>query len=388
MPRDQQTRSDTGTPAPAVPAKLVLEVRNLQTQFFTDAGVLRAVDGVSFSVAAGETLGIVGESGSGKSVTASSLIRLLDEQGRIVGGEVSFQGRDVLAMTAEELRSLRGNAVAMVFQDPMTSLNPVLRIAQQMVETMVAHGGFDEAQATERAVSLLGRMGITAPERAITSYPHQFSGGMRQRVMLAMGFSNEPVLLIADEPTTALDVTIQAQILDLISELNRDFGAAIILISHALGVIASVCQRVLVMYAGEVVEEGSTEAVLADPRHPYTWALINAVPRIDRDMPDSKRLLTIEGAPPDPMSMTLGCRFQDRCPFRIARCSEHPSLAPIAAGRKARCWVTQSGDRLPAIAATPTGTTAAGRRQSGPALDSGEQAPLLSVRGLVKHFTL
>jgi peptide/nickel transport system ATP-binding protein len=333
---DQQTRSDIGTPVPGMPAKPVLEVRNLQTQFVTDAGVLRAVDGVSFSVAAGETLGIVGESGSGKSVTALSLIRLLDEQARIVGGEVRFQGRDVLAMTPEELRTLRGNDIAMVFQDPMTSLNPVLRIAHQMVETMVAHGRFDKAQATERAVSLLGRMGITAPERAINSYPHQFSGGMRQRVMLALGFSNEPALLIADEPTTALDVTIQAQILDLISELNRDFGAAIILISHALGVIASVCQRVLVMYAGEVVEEGPTAEMLADPRHPYTWALINAVPRVDRDMPESKRLVTIEGAPPDPMAMTGGCRFQERCPFRIAKCSASRRGAKRAAGSRNR----------------------------------------------------
>jgi peptide/nickel transport system ATP-binding protein len=208
---DQPSPSTGAAPAPSLPAKPVLQVRNLQTQFFTDAGILRAVDGVSFSVAAGETVGIVGESGSGKSVTASSLIRLLDEQAQIVGGEVRFQGRDVLAMTPDELRMLRGNDVAMVFQDPMTSLNPVLRIAHQMVGTMMAHGRFDQAQATERAVSLLGRMGITAPERAINSYPHQFSGGMRQRVMLAMGFSNEPALLIADEPTTALDVTIQAQ---------------------------------------------------------------------------------------------------------------------------------------------------------------------------------
>jgi peptide/nickel transport system ATP-binding protein len=387
VPKDQQTRSDTGTPAPAVPAKLVLEVRNLQTQFFTDAGVLRAVDGVSFSVAAGETLGIVGESGSGKSVTASSLIRLLDEQARIVGGEVRFHDRDVLAMTPEELRTLRGNDIAMVFQDPMTSLNPVLRIAHQMVETMVAHGRFDKAQATERAVSLLGRMGITAPERAINSYPHQFSGGMRQRVMLALGFSNEPALLIADEPTTALDVTIQAQILDLISELNRDFGAAIILISHALGVIASVCQRVLVMYAGEIVEEGPTEEVLADPRHPYTWALINAVPRVDRDMPESKRLVTIEGAPPDSMAMNDGCRFQERCPFRIAHCSEHPPLEHFAVGRKARCWVTQSGEPLPTtVASRPTETAAPAGRTQAPT--SSTHALMLSVRGLVKHFAL
>ena len=387
---DQQTRSDIGTPVPGMPAKPVLKVRNLQTQFVTDAGVLRAVDGVSFSVAAGETLGIVGESGSGKSVTALSLIRLLDEQARIVGGEVRFQGRDVLAMTPEELRTLRGNDIAMVFQDPMTSLNPVLRIAHQMVETMVAHGRFDKAQATDRAVSLLGRMGITAPERAINSYPHQFSGGMRQRVMLALGFTNEPALLIADEPTTALDVTIQAQILDLISELNRDFGAAIILISHALGVIASVCQRVLVMYAGEVVEEGPTEEMLADPRHPYTWALINAVPRVDRDMPESKRLVTIEGAPPDPMARTVGCRFQERCPFRIAKCCEHPPLEQIAAGRKARCWVTQSGQPLPAtVASRPTeAATPAGRREQPQAPTSNTPAPILSVRALVKHFAL
>ena len=377
-------------PRAIAPTRPVLEVHKLETQFFTDAGVLRAVDGVSFTVAAGETLGIVGESGSGKSVTAASLIRLLDEQGRIVGGEVRFQGRDVLAMSAEELRSLRGDAVAMVFQDPMTSLNPVLRVAQQMVETMMAHGRFDRAQATERAISLLGRMGITAPERAITNYPHQFSGGMRQRVMLAMGFSNEPVLLIADEPTTALDVTIQAQILDLISELNRDFSAAIILISHALGVIASVCQRVLVMYAGEVVEEGPTEAVLADPRHPYTWALINAVPRIDRHLPGTRRLTTIEGAPPDPMTLTAGCRFQDRCPFRMTRCSEHPALEPIAEERKARCWVTQAGEHLPAIAgaqAAKPGTAGAQRRQR-PEPAANQAAPLLSVRGLVKHFML
>ena len=307
-------------------------MRDLQTQFFTDAGIVRAVDGVTFSVAAGETLGIVGESGSGKSVTALSLMRLLDEPSRIVGGEVRFQGRDVLAMNADELRALRGDGIAMVFQDPMTSLNPVLRIARQLVETMRAHGRFDDEQATTRAVSLLGRMGITAPERAINSYPHQFSGGMRQRVMLAMGFSNEPALLIADEPTTALDVTIQAQILDLIVELNRDFGAAIILISHALGVIANVCRRVIVMYAGEVVEEGPTEQVLADPRHPYTWALINAVPRIDRHLPGTRRLTTIEGAPPDPLAIPSGCRFAARCPFRIAKVRRASGAARARAG--------------------------------------------------------
>src|SRR6188768_1631230 len=271
------SRLNARVPAAGTP---ILDVRDLRTQFFTDAGIVRAVDGVSFTVEAGETLGIVGESGSGKSVTALSLMRLLDEPSRIVGGEVRFQGRDVLAMNADELRALRGDGIAMVFQDPMTSLNPVLRIARQLVETMQAHGRFDGEQATARAVSLLGRMGITAPERAIHSYPHQFSGGMRQRVMLAMGFSNEPSLLIADEPTTALDVTIQAQILDLLRGLNRDLGTAVILISHDLGVISNICSRVLVMYAGEVVEEGAPEDLLTDPRHPYTWALLHAAPRI------------------------------------------------------------------------------------------------------------
>jgi len=361
----------------------VLDVRDLQTQFFTDGGIVRAVDGVSFSVAAGETLGIVGESGSGKSVTALSLMRLLEDPARIVGGEVRFQGRDVLAMDADELRALRGDGIAMVFQDPMTSLNPVLRIARQLTETMRAHGRFDDQQATTRAVSLLGRMGITAPERAINSYPHQFSGGMRQRVMLAMGFSNEPALLIADEPTTALDVTIQAQILDLIVELNRDFGAAIILISHALGVIANVCRRVIVMYAGEVVEEGPTEQVLADPRHPYTWALINAVPRIDRHLPGTRRLTTIEGAPPDPLAIPSGCRFAARCPFRIEKCDEHPALLDLAPERKARCWVTQAGEPLP-----PPATARPATIVTTPETRPAAAEPLLSVRGLVKHFPL
>jgi peptide/nickel transport system ATP-binding protein len=331
-------------------------------------------------------LGIVGESGSGKSVTALSLMRLLEEPARIVGGEVRFQGRDVLAMNADELRALRGDGIAMVFQDPMTSLNPVLRIARQLVETMRAHGRFDDAQATTRAVSLLGRMGITAPERAINSYPHQFSGGMRQRVMLAMGFSNEPALLIADEPTTALDVTIQAQILDLIVELNRDFGAAIILISHALGVIANVCRRVVVMYAGEVVEEGPTEQVLADPRHPYTWALINAVPRIDRHLAGTRRLTAIEGAPPDPLAIPSGCRFAPRCPFRIPKCEEHPALTELAPGRKARCWVTQSGEPLPPPATRLVATVSTTVPIKASEITAAE--PLLSVRGLVKHFPL
>ena len=380
--------ADTEAAKAAAP---VLEVRGLKTQFFTDEGVVRAVDGVSFTVAAGETLGIVGESGSGKSVTALSLMRLLEEPSRIVACEIRFQGRDVLAMSPEELRAFRGGDVAMVFQNPMTSLNPVLRIARQLVEAMTIHGGYGTDEATQRSIALLGRMGITAPERAIRSFPHQFSGGMRQRVVLAMGMSNEPALLIADEPTTALDVTIQAQILELLRELNRDFGAAIVLISHDLGVIASVCARVVVMYAGEVVEEGPTEEILASPKHPYTWALINAVPRLDRHAQGTKRLITIEGAPPDPLNHPAGCRFAPRCPFRIEKCGEHPPLEAVAPGRKSRCWVTQAGGDLvrPADAATSGAPApAAPRFDQGQASILARGARMLELRGLTKHFPL
>ncbi len=373
-------------PAPAHDGP-ILDVRNLRTQFFTDEGIVRAVDGVSFSVASGETLGIVGESGSGKTVAALSLMRLLEEPARIVSGQIMFQGRDVVQMSQEELRQMRGDGMAMVFQDPMTSLNPVLKIARQLAETMLVHGRLTEDQAISRAVTLLGRMGITAPERAIDSYPHQFSGGMRQRVMLAMGFSNEPSLLIADEPTTALDVTIQAQILELIAELNRDFNTAIVLISHDLGVIASVCSRVVVMYAGEVVEEGPTEQILSDPRHPYTWALINAVPRIDRHVPGQRRLVTIEGTPPDPLNHPSGCRFAPRCPFRIAKCDEHPDLTNLMPGRKARCWVTQAGEKLPPPKTQMPAQAKPGMDHgAGTMLKRGER--LLQLRGVVKHFPL
>jgi peptide/nickel transport system ATP-binding protein len=236
----------------------------------------------------------------------------------------------------------------MVFQDPMTSLNPVRRIAGQLVEGMVVHGRYDKKAARARAVDLLRRMGVSAPERAIDSYPHEFSGGMRQRVMLAMGFANGPSLLIADEPTTALDVTIQAQILDLLRDLSAEFGTAVLLISHDLGVIANVCQRIIVMYAGEVVEEGPAEQLLADPRHPYTWALINAVPRVDRYVAGDKHLMALEGQPPDPLQLPTGCRFAARCPFRMERCVDHPPLREIEPGRKARCFLTQiSGEKLP-----------------------------------------
>ncbi|MBC7799934.1 MAG: ABC transporter ATP-binding protein, partial [Gemmatimonadaceae bacterium] len=354
----------------------VLEVRDLQTHFPTSAGTVRAVDGVSFKVMPGETLGIVGESGSGKSMTALSVMRLLERPGYVAAGDILFRGTDVLAMRPAALRAMRGGDVAMVFQDPMTSLNPVLRIAKQMSEAMQVHGT-GAADAGRRSVALLGRMGIQAPERAARSYPHQFSGGMRQRVVLAMGMSNEPALLLADEPTTALDVTIQAQILDLMRALNRDFGTAIVLISHDLGVIAGVCARVLVMYAGEVVEEGPTEQVLADPRHPYTWALMNAVPRMGTTA--GGRLTTIEGMPPDPLAQPQGCRFAPRCPFRVAQCDVHPPLADMGAGRQSRCWVAAGGGHFqrPATAAMPRAVV--------PERPSNAQ-PLMQTRGLVKHF--
>ncbi len=371
---------ETAAKAPVQP---ILEVRDLRTHFDTDAGVVRAVDGVSFTVMPGETLGIVGESGSGKSVTAFSIMKLLQDQSRIAGGQIVFRGRDILAMGADEVRSLRGGKIAMVFQDPMTSLNPVLRISDQLVEAMVIHGRHDKPSALRRAIELLGRMGISAPARAVTSFPHQFSGGMRQRVMLAMGFSNEPILLLADEPTTALDVTIQAQILDLLRELNADFGAAVILISHDLGVIANVCRRVVVMYAGEVVEDGSAEELLADPKHPYTWALLNAAPRLDRHTPGERRLTTIEGMPPDPLNWPKGCRFAPRCPFRVAKCDEHPPLLPVGEERHSRCWVTQNGQPLPTrgvrVAARTTGAT----HVAAPVREN-----LLDVKGLVKHFPI
>jgi peptide/nickel transport system ATP-binding protein len=362
----------------------LLKVRDLRTWFLTDSGPVRAVDGVSFDLKAGETLGIVGESGSGKSVAAKSIMRLLDEPARIVGGSIEFKGRDLAHLDDEGIRAVRGREIAMVFQDPMTSLNPVLRIAKQLVEAMTAHGRFTAQAARKRAIDLLRRMGVASADRTVNSFPHQFSGGMRQRVMLAMGFSNEPSLLIADEPTTALDVTIQAQILDLLRGLNRDLGTAVILISHDLGVISNICSRVLVMYAGEVVEEGAPEDLLTDPRHPYTWALLHAAPRIDAQAED-RRLITIDGQPPDPRAWPSGCRFRARCPFAIDKCAEHPELLPVedgesGAGRAARCWVTQAGGALhtparahasiaaPAEASTPT--------------------PILEVTGLQKHFAL
>jgi peptide/nickel transport system ATP-binding protein len=286
----------------------------------------------------GETLGIVGESGSGKSMTALSILNLVPEPGLITGGSILFKNRDVVTMTSGELHEYRGSDVAMIFQDPMTSLNPVLRVGFQIEEAMRAHSRFDKRQAKERVIPLLERVHIPSPKQRARDFPHQFSGGMRQRAMIAMGLANEPALLIADEPTTALDVTVQAQILELLKELNRELGTAIILISHNVAVISSLCTRVMVMYAGRVVESGPTRQVFDHPEHPYTWSLLRSVPRVDERR--HERLISIDGMPPDLSRLPSGCTFHPRCQFKVERCSrEEPPLEEVAPEQEARCWV-------------------------------------------------
>ncbi len=322
----------------------VLEVKNLKTQFFTRAGIVYAVDGVSFHVGQGETLGIVGESGCGKSVTATSIMRLIPQPpGRIVDGEVLLDHGtgvvDLVSSSESEMRRIRGNQIAMIFQDPMTSLNPVLTIGDQLTEPLILHLDMSRREAEQRAIELLKRVGIPAAEDRLSAYPHQFSGGMRQRVMIAMALACNPKLLIADEPTTALDVTIQAQILDLMMQLNRDVGTAIVLITHDLGVVAEICERVVVMYAGQIVEGGTADAIFNAPQHPYTIGLLNSVPQIGERVKES--LIPIPGLPPDLLEPPTGCRFRPRCRFRQEKCEESPPLAEVAPGQMARCWFPQ-----------------------------------------------
>ena len=301
--------------------------------------MVRAVDGVTFHVDAGETLGVVGESGCGKTMTALSILRLLPDPGKITSGRILFRGKDVTKMTDEEIRDFRGNDVAMIFQDPMTSLNPVTKVGRQIEEAMTAHERFTETLARGRVIELLKRVRVPAAESRVKDYPHQFSGGMRQRAMIAMGLSNEPDLLIADEPTTALDVTVQAQILELLRDLNEETKTAIILITHNMGVVAGLCKRVLVMYAGRIVEQGPVEQIFKDPQHPYTWSLLQSIPRLDADRKD--RLLSIEGLPPDLIKPPRGCRFHPRCQFRIERCfHDDPTLMDVGPDQEAACWVT------------------------------------------------
>jgi oligopeptide/dipeptide ABC transporter ATP-binding protein len=315
----------------------LLEVRNLKTTFLTSAGVVRAVDGVSWDVQEGETVALVGESGCGKSVSALSIMRLVAEPaGRIEGGEVLYKGRDLLRLSEPEMRRVRGREIAMVFQEPMTSLNPVLTIGRQLTEGLEIHLGMNPAEARARALELLGMVGIPDPARRLAQYPHHFSGGMRQRMMIAMALACNPSLILADEPTTALDVTIQAQILELMRDLARRLGVAMLIITHNLGVVARYADRVNVMYAGRIIEQAAAREIYANPRHPYTLGLLRSVPRLDE--PRRARLDPIQGQPPDLTRLPPGCAFAPRCAYRVERCREVPPLDNVASGHRSACW--------------------------------------------------
>jgi len=372
-----EQRVETRERAGVAPASPLLEVEDLHVQFQTSRGVVRAVEGLSFHIDPGEVVAIVGESGSGKSVSALSIMRLLPKlTGRIPKGRVSFQGRNLLDLSDEEMREIRGRDISMIFQEPMTSLNPILTIGLQITEPLRIHLGMNAEQAQARAIELLGLVGIPDPARRLEQYPHQFSGGMRQRVMIAIGLACNPKLIIADEPTTALDVTIQAQILELMKDLSRRLNIALIVITHNLGVVARYADRVIVMYASRLVEEGDADDVFHRPRHPYSMGLLRSVPRLDR--PRGAKLETIEGLPPNAAAPPPGCRFAPRCPYRIAICETEPGLLRTDTGGLSRCHRHQEiADGKIVWAAA-----AAGSQQT----ESKSGTPLLSVRNLVKHF--
>ena len=315
----------------------VLEVRDLRTHFFTDDGAVRAVEGVSFDVGEGETLGVVGESGCGKSVTSLSILRLIPSPpGRIVGGTIRFRGTNLLELSESEMRKIRGNEISMIFQEPMTSLNPVYTCGDQIMEAVRLHQKVGKKEARSRAIEMLRLVGIPSPEQRVDEYPHQLSGGMRQRVMIAMALSCHPAVLIADEPTTALDVTIQAQILELLNRLQKELGMAILLITHDLGVVAETCDRVAVMYAGHIVEYADVDTIFARPRHPYTAGLLGSIPKLGLR---TERLKVIPGNVPNPAEFPPGCKFHPRCPVAVERCRvENPPLAPLVPGHDVRCW--------------------------------------------------
>ena len=317
--------------------EILIQVNDLCTHFFTEAGEVKAVDGVTFEIHKGETLGVVGESGSGKSVTAMSILKLIPSPpGKIVRGEVLFNGKDLLKTTEHEMMKIRGNEIAMIFQDPMTSLNPVLTIGDQIMEAIILHQKVSKSEAKKKAVEMLKKVGIPEAETRVNNYPHQFSGGMRQRAMIAMALSCNPKLLIADEPTTALDVTIQAQILDLMNKLKEDFGTAIMMITHDLGVVAELCQKVLVMYAGNTVEYADAKTLFANPKHPYTWGLLGSLPKLNED--EKQRLEPIEGQPPDLRHLPQGCNFAPRCKYKMPVCEQQkPVLREIEPGHFVRC---------------------------------------------------
>ena len=318
----------------------LLSVKGLVTQFFTEDGIVKAVDGVDYDLEEGETLGLVGESGCGKSVSALSILRLIpNPPGRVVAGEVIFEGQDLLKLTEDEMRHIRGNRISMVFQEPMTSLNPILTIGRQITEPLELHMGLTPNQATDRAAELLTLVGIPDAAARIGDYPHQFSGGMRQRVMIAMALSCNPKLLIADEPTTALDVTIQAQVLELMQKAAKEVGASLIVITHNLGVVARYAHRVNVMYAGKIIERSSAAEIYAHPRHPYTLGLLHSVPRLDQ--PIREKLQPIEGMPPDLIALPAGCPFRARCTYAIDKCAEeHPPLVDVREAHTSACWVS------------------------------------------------
>jgi len=327
----------------------LLRIEDLQTHFFTSGGVVKAVNGISYDVEEGETVAIVGESGCGKSVSALSILRLIpDPPGRIVGGSIQFNGMNLLSLSDEEIRKVRGHQIGMIFQEPMTSLNPILTIGLQLTETMEVHLGLKRADAQKRAAEYLRMVGIPEPERRLQQYPHHLSGGMRQRVMIAMALCCEPKLIIADEPTTALDVTIQAQILELMKDLTKRMGVALIVITHNLGVVARYADRVNVMYAGKIIERGPARAIYSRPSHPYTLGLLRSVPRLDH--PRRERLDPIEGQPPDLSRQIAGCSFQPRCRFAFDRCAEYPPLEPVESGHLAACWKKDELLRLSARA--------------------------------------
>jgi oligopeptide/dipeptide ABC transporter ATP-binding protein len=320
--------------------EILVDVKDLKTYFYTEDGIVRAVDGVDFDIRKGETLGMVGESGCGKSVSSLSIMRLIPSPpGKIVEGTIVFQGQDLLKLSEAEMRKIRGNRIAMIFQEPMTSLNPVYTIGDQVAEAIMLHQGLNKRAALNKTIEMLDLVGISEAERRIREYPHQMSGGMRQRVMIAMALSCNPELLIADEPTTALDVTIQAQILELISDLQERLGMAMLMITHNLGVIAEVSDRVVVMYAGRAVEYADAYTVFKNPQHPYSIGLLGSIPRLDLDAEHKERLRVIEGIVPNPLNLPSGCKFNPRCPFVVDKCrDEEPPLEEAEDGHLVRCW--------------------------------------------------
>lgn len=331
-------RARTGYKEHIVTDEKILQVKDLRTYFYTDAGVVKAVDGINFDLRKGEVLGIVGESGSGKSVTNLSIINLVSFPGKIKNGQVLFHDQDLLKLSDKEIRKIRGNKISMIFQDPMTSLNPFLKISTQMIETIMLHQGLSKKAARDKAIEMLKLAGIPGAEERIDCYPHQFSGGMRQRVMIAMGLSCNPEILIADEPTSALDVTIQAQILELMKDLTKKLGTAVIMITHSLGVVAGMCDTINVMYAGRTVERAPTKELFKYPMHPYTQGLIASIPRLDRELDD--RLYSIPGTPPNVIDLPPCCPFYPRCGRAMAICQrKYPPVKDFGNGHTCSCWL-------------------------------------------------